>query len=313
MTITEGDSLSKIKGFERSDPRRERAIWIRLYFYSILQRSDTPSEREIRLDLSHTIDRYGISNSMLGYGSIIETNNNYDEVTQRVIFSLRDPITPGKLIDWISNEPRQMQWFQAYAAEELSSFFGINVGSINASPDTDYFNSMNTSAYNHAIALLDLIPNNATSNPIAAPKPQTKTDFIQRLRENWHYFQESTRHISKFFENNTDEKIALIQDSKTLSSTLRMNNSFAEKHGIPFALDKMVMNGRDAEVKVFLDKARALYNKATYNERNKYAKQMNSILPIDLIEKLERTAASQGIKRNELVVRLLRKGLESKQ
>ena len=298
MTITESDSLSKFNGFERRDPRRERAIWVRLYFNSNLQISSTPSEREIRADIFNYLVQ--IQKLLPGDKSTLEQ-------------ALINPLTADKLVDWIGDEPRQMQWFQAYAAQEFSSFFGINSGSIHASPNTDYFNSMNTSAYNHAIALLDLIPNNATSNPIAALRSQTKTDFIQRLRSNWHYFQESTRYISKFFENNTDEKIALIQDSRTLSSTLRMNNSFAEKHGIPFALDKMVMDGRDAEVKVFLDKARALYNKATYNERNKYAKQMNSILPIDLIEKLERRAASQGIKRNELVVRLLRKGLESKQ
>lgn len=298
MTITEGDSLSKIKGFERSDPRRERAIWMRLYFNSNLQLSNTPSEREIRADIFNYLDQ--IQNLLAGEKDIVEQ-------------SLNDPLTADKLLDWISNEPRQMQWFQAYAAQEFSSFVRNNGGSVHDGLITACLNSMNTSAYNHAIALLDLIPNNVTSPPLAALRPQTKTDFIQRLRGKWHYFQESTRHISKFFENDTDKKIALIQDSKALSSLFILTHSSADRHGIPLALDKMVMNGRNAEVKIFLDKARALYNKATYNERNKYAKQMNSILPIDLIEKLERTAASQGIKRNELVVRLLRKGLESKQ
>jgi hypothetical protein len=166
--------------------------------------------------------------------------------------------------------------------------------------------AMNATDKEHIIAFLDAI--RSTSKNLN-DRPHREV-IAEELQNSWKSHQQQTIFISRFFKDDTSAKLSLINDNVNTCSLL--NGPFDSEIEVIIALDALIHSDGLAGVKLLIGKLRNQFNSSNYRTKNKDAKQINSMIPNDLIEKLDKTAANKGIKRNELIVRLLREGLKSK-
>jgi|GEM_PF-6549724 len=320
MGILMLDELSEFEGFESPNPRRELLVLMGLYREYAIPLYRQQNENEIRSVLSELIKRNLKISKEYIEDLMGEPKQNIEDAMRMY---LEEPETDNQLINWIKDDHRLMQWILNNLPKEASRLLHPNDTKEAEHHFQNCLKTVNTRAFNNIIAFLDSIPLSITTSStlktpqigIGMPMPMPpnkpiKILLIETLHSRWKDFKQQTRFYSLFFQDDTELKLSLINNYKGNQMVLR--GAFDNIDDACIALDKLVCDNHHSEVELYIKNLRNRYNKATYDARNKYARQVNSMLPNDLIEKLDKTAASKGIKRNELIVRLLREGLKSK-
>jgi len=196
------------------------------------------------------------------------------------------PSTESEELQWVDNTNRQRQWI----IEWLKQASNLTVAYEELHPER-YLAGLPYREY--SILSIDLI-----KLPYS-----DKAGLVRELASDWKLYSKPNKDI-EWFKTDKQEKISCFVQRYQEFGYIKPEQ-ISDIGDIEIFRDSLVIRNQLLEIKELFESTRKLHQKRTFYIRNKDKKQCNVMLPTNLIKQLDKRANNQGIKRSQLIQKIL--------
>jgi len=252
-------------GFEKLDKRRDLALWVFLYKTKVFNIEEMPTYNQALEDLNQ---------------HLIFSEGNISDVYANLI--------PIEDLSWVMNNRRQLEWVRGVL---ISLYPGRDTSHHNL-PE-NYLAGL--SHKSQIILIIDLLNESR----------QGKIKVARDLAKDWQSLVLTTKGISWFDTDRESKTECLHRALDKLSINMWNRQGLTNRESIEILHDEIVDRSGPLSWQEVIRQTKSYYRKRTFKKRHSDKKQCNVLLSISLINQLDKKATNRGVKRAQLIQKIL--------